>query len=42
MIESGASLSDNITMLGLARDVTVAQVMTTNTELLCYKYKIEQ
>jgi len=41
LAESGAKITDSIKMLGLAQDATVREVMTTNTELLCYKYKTE-
>lgn len=33
-----ASLTDLLPMLGLAQDITVASVMRTDSELLCYRY----
>lgn len=41
LAESGAGILDGIKMLGLTQDVSVQQVMRTDTELLCYKYKME-
>ena len=36
-----ADLHDTIKVLGLAEDVSVDQVMITQSDLLCYKYKRE-
>jgi tyrosinase len=39
--EGTATLEDKILMLGLAEDVSVHDVLTTNSEMLCYKYSME-
>lgn len=39
--EGTGSLEDKILMLGLAQDVSVHDVLTTNSEILCYKYSME-
>ena len=36
----GASLGDKIMMMGLARDKTEREMMTTENDVLCYKYDL--
>lgn len=36
-----ASIKDQVLMLGLADDQSVEELLTTNTDNLCYKYAMD-
>ena len=41
LIEAGASLADQVIMLGLGKNYSVQDLLTTKSDVFCYKYAMD-
>lgn len=41
MFATGATLADQVSMLGMGKDHLVRDLLTTKSDVLCYKYSMD-